>query len=658
MKKSLLKSLALAALVLSFAACATDGSTSISTSTSTSTSTSSSGGGTTDPVVMSIGAATEWDTEISKTVQDGKLVTITDAVVNNKFGNSIIVQQTEGTTIDGIHAVEVITAEPVIFGWKDVVNVTGKVGDIDGRPVIKEAVVSYAVSEEASKGTGAVYGYGALSRAGFDAIGNRSKSGLSVWGGLVQFVTLPGIVVAGQASEFKVVFPGERLEETNPIAIPVTVPAMTEAQVEIVNAFFADKNLGAEGTTPEPVAVGDAFGIFAPLYWSAGNVGFLFTSYGAQLHDGFAVIDNVFADWGDIGLEEVIISPIPDLSKEGTDIYNYVLNTSYMEIEGNWLDNVLVMAYTDEADDDFEILVDRIQADTRLIWEIGDEEDGYILLGGFADDVVENPSTILELENMGNYINILISGEIEAAKTLNWEGVLEMYEASVADILGEESFVSALPEYADLKVKGFQFSDQFAESNGQWNIIISTDPTSTYDWGDDLIAAGFEYLGPDSYGDPQYLNATTGELISIDSSGLASGRIVIYIFFEGDGGDEEPLDWADVVEILEEAAIGYLEDETFVSALPEYADPLVEGFQVMDFLTGEEPGTGEFGILVFTEIGSTYDYAAALIGAGYTSLGPDEDGDIHYWNETSGEEVILVDTVADDGIMFIIVWVD
>lgn len=525
MKKSLLKSLALAGLVLSFAACDPSVSSSIDDLPP-------------EPEVMSVAAAIEWDSEDGKTVNDGKLVTIKEAVLNNKFGNSIIVQQTEGTSIDGINAVEVITAEPVAFGWQDVLNVTGTVGDIDGRPVIKEAVVSYAVSEAESKGTGAVYGYGALSRAGFDAHANRGKSGMLMWGGLVQFATLPDTIVAGQASEFKVVFPGEKLEADNPIAIPVTVPAMTENEAAIVKAFFADKNAGKEGTTPDPVVVGDAFEICAPLHWSGDTVGFVFGSFGPQFVDGFEEITNVYADWADLGLEELFLSPMPDLSKEGTSIYNYVVNESFINDDTpGWLEGLLITAYTDEADDDFDILVDRVLDDDQLFWFVAEEESDYVALVGYVneDDADEDYVSLIELENAGSYINIWLSGEVEVFTT----------------------------------------------------------------------------------------------------------------------------DWEAVIEIFEDAAAAYLEEESYTTSLPEFADPLAEGFQVTDYLTGEEPGEGQFQIKAITEPGSTYDYEAVLVAAGFELLGLDEkSGYIHYENEASGEYVILVDLIDDLGIMIIVVFVD
>lgn len=526
MKKSLLKSLALASLVLSFAACDGGGS-----------STTSSTLPLPEPEVMSIGAAIEWDGEVGATVNDGKLVTITEAVVNNKFGNSIIVQQTEGTSLSGIKAVEVITEGPAAFGWKDIVNVTGTVGDIDGRPVILDAEVTYSVSEAESKGKGAVYGYGGLSRAGFDAIANRGTSGMLMWGGLVQFATLPGTVVAGQVSEFKVVFPGEKLEANNPIAVPVTIPALTAEEAEIVNAFFADKNEGEEGTVPDPIVVGDAFGIFAPTYWSVDNVGFVFGPYGALLHDGFGVVDNVFDDWGELGVEDYFLSPMPDLSKDGTNIYSYVLEEGYFDTEDGWGAGLLVTAYTDEADDDFDILVDRVLDDDQLFWFVAEEKSDYVALVGYVneDDADEDYVSLIELENAGSYINIWLSGEVEPV--LEWAEVMDLYLAAAADYLGEESFTSALPEYADPLVEGFEVDDYLTgeEEEGEFDIGVWTDPESTYDYSVALVAAGFVNL-EDYFGDPgahgHFLNPITNEYVIIVDTYAAYGLIILVVFVD------------------------------------------------------------------------------------------------------------------------------
>lgn len=517
MKKSLLKSLALASLVLSFAACDGGGS-----------STTSSTLPPPEPEVMSIGAAIEWDGEVGATVNDGKLVTITEAVVNNKFGNSIIVQQTEGDSLSGIKAVEVITEGPAAFGWKDIVNVTGTVGDIDGRPVILDAEVTYSVSEAESKGKGSVYGYGGLSRAGFDEIANRGTSGMLMWGGLVQFATLPGTVVAGQVSEFKVVFPGEKLEANNPIAVPVTIPALTAEEAEIVNAFFADKNEGAEGTVPDPIVVGDAFGIVAPTYWSVDNVGFVFGPYGALLHDGFGVVDNVFDDWDELGVEDYFLSPMPDLSKDGTNIYSYVLEEGYFDTEDGWGAGLLVTAYTDEADDDFDILVDRVLDDDQLFWFVAEEESDYVALVGYVneDDADEDYVSLIELENAGSYINIWLSGEV-----LEWADVIAHFEAAAAAYLGEESFTTTLPEYNDPLVQGFEVDDDWFEDYGEYDVYVYTDPSSTYNYGVDLVAAGFTSLGADEDGDLHFLNEETNEYVILVLGYLADYGVVILAIF-------------------------------------------------------------------------------------------------------------------------------
>lgn len=514
MKKSLLKSLALVGLVLSFASC-------------DDPIPSSSVIEPPEPISLTIAQATEWDTDEGKTVQDGVKVKITDAVVNNVYGNSLIVQQTFGESLDGISAVEVITDGPVTFGWGDVLNVVGIVGDIGGRPVIKDASLEYAVDEATSKATGEVYGYGALSRAGFDAIAVRRTSGMLMWGTSLQLVTLPGTVVADTPTEFKVAFRGEKLDANSPIAIPVVVPAMTEAQAEIVNDFFADVNGGAEDTTPTPAAVGDAFDFCAPVYWQGGEIGFVFGPYGPQLSEGFKEVEGVFDDWGDIEvvpglfLDELFAIQLPDLSKAGTEIFNYVVELAYVEEEPGLLSGLLITAYSDDADADFVILSERISDDVNG-WVMEEEEDGYVaFILSDGDDLLG----AIQLENVGNYVNIWISAVVPEADLVSWETVIAQLEASASALLDEE-FISALPLYNDPDAEGFVFDDSYAEDHGVFFIDVYTIPGSTYDFGTDLEATGFEAGYNDEYEQWGYFNEDSGEVVWIDLSQLADYGIV------------------------------------------------------------------------------------------------------------------------------------
>jgi hypothetical protein len=411
MKKSLLKSLALVGLVLSFASCESpDGSSSSSTVA---------------PVELTIGQATEWDNETLKTVNDGTLVTIKDAAVTNIYEGRLIVQQTEGTTLDGIHAVEIIRAEgdDTAFGWKDAVNVTGIVGDIDGRPVIKDAVVEWAVDETTSKGTAEVYGYGALTRSGFDQLAGRGTSGMLAWNdeSPMQLATLPGTVVAGTPSEFKLVFPGEKLEATNPIAIPVVIPALSETHAALVNKMFEDVDTATPGK--QAAQVGDAFLPCLNFYWVEDTVGLILTGIGAQISGGWAPVTNVHADWSEVPelsqIDPDLLALMPDLGKTGTSIYNYVSDPSTIAVDENGLINyITVVAYTDDADADYEILKGRIAADTKLNWTLLGEAEGQIVFDAYSvpADSSSEAEFLAEIviENMISYLNIYIVAKAAA----------------------------------------------------------------------------------------------------------------------------------------------------------------------------------------------------------------------------------------------------
>lgn len=515
MKKSLLKSLTIAGLVLSFASCGGGSSSSEGPA----------------PVSMTIAQATEWDSESSAPVNDGQLVTIANVAVNNKYGNTLMVQETSGTSLSGIHCVEVLAASANPFGWKDVVSVTGTVGSEDGRPVIRNAEVKYAVDEATSKGKGEIYGFGALTRAGFDSLASRSASGMLAWGGLVQLASLPGTVVAGTPSEFKVVFPGEKVEATNPIAIPVVIPALTEAEAAEVNGFFADTTNG-ESSQAVPAVVGDAFGICAPMYWVGDTVGFVFGPFGVKLSDPWSPVQGVFADWSEMGAEigNLISSPLPDLKKDGTQIYSYVIDeSSYMEVNDGFVTGLLVTAYTDDADADFTILKNRILADTQLDWTIAQEEEGVVVIQGatkVAEGSSEEPEVVssVEIDNMGSYLAIFLGG---VATVHDWASAI----AGWVELMKQTTpaFETAIPAYADPAATDFAGTAEYYEQYGVYLVNIQTTTTSTYDYAAVLVAAGFVATvdGTDTY----YVNETSGEVVYIDLSTVATdGLVQLQIF--------------------------------------------------------------------------------------------------------------------------------
>lgn len=519
MKKSLLKSLTIAGLVLSFASCGNN-------------PTSSSEGPA--PVAMTIAQATEWDSENSAPVNDGQLVTITNAAVNNKYGNSLMIQQVEGSSLSGIHCVEVLAASANTFGWKDVVSVTGTIGSEDGRPVVRNAAVRYAVDEATSKGKGEIFGFGGLTRAGFDSLASRATSGMLAWGGTVQLATVPGTVVAGTPSEFKVVFPGEKLEATNPIAIPVVIPALTEAEAATVNGFFAD-TIDGDGSTVTPAQVGDAFGICAPMYWTGDSIGFLFGSYGVQLSDPWSPVQGVYTEWADMSAEIafLISSPLPDLGKTGTSIYSYVIDeVSYLEKADGIVSGLLVTTYTDDADADFTILKNRILADTQLNWTVAHEEEGVVVIQG-ATIVAEGSSeeaevvSSVEIDNMGSYLAIFLSG---VATVHDWETAIAGWVALMK--AETPSFATAIPAYADPAATDALGSDAYWLSDGVYLINIQTTTTSTYDYGATLVAAGFTAVVVN--GETTYVHGVTGEIIYIDTSTLTQDGVVQLQIFLGE----------------------------------------------------------------------------------------------------------------------------
>lgn len=109
---------------------------------------------------------------------------------------------------------------------------------------------------------------------------------------------------------------------------------------------------------------------------------------------------------------------------------------------------------------------------------------------------------------------------------MSWETVIAQLEASASALLDEE-FISALPLYNDPDAEGFVFDDSYAEDYGLFSIDVYTIPGSTYDFGTDLEATGFEALGyDDEYEQWGYFNEDSGEEVWIGLSQLADYGIV------------------------------------------------------------------------------------------------------------------------------------
>ncbi len=139
------------------------------------------------------------------------------------------------------------------------VDVTGKLVNVNGRPVLQEGAVETIHAEAQYDADGnrvdndgafsaGLWAKSGMKRSTWDTYFDRGNSG-ALLAGIFQIASVPSAAVAGDAaSEFYVTFPGENLDvndEDNDSLIPVTFPkGLNEAAVTAANAFLEGKKAG------------------------------------------------------------------------------------------------------------------------------------------------------------------------------------------------------------------------------------------------------------------------------------------------------------------------------------------------------------------------------------------------------------------------------
>ncbi len=201
------------------------------------------------------------------------------------------------------------------------VDVTGKLVNVNGRPVLQEGAVETIHAEAQydadgnrvdNDGAFSAGLWGSLTRGAYNSYFDRGNSG-ALLRGTFQIASLPSGAVAGDAaSEFYVTFPGENLDvndEDNDSLIPVTFPkGLNEAAVTAANKFLEGKK------------VGDFIYAYAISYYDSEKGGSCFmlenwwTKYAAAATAD--QIPDIFASWAEVSkeIETYYDSDVMDLS--------------------------------------------------------------------------------------------------------------------------------------------------------------------------------------------------------------------------------------------------------------------------------------------------------------------------------------------------------
>lgn len=339
MKKNLLKILALGTVVLSLSACDLMKPSNKSSNASSSETSSSE---VEQAVELTIAEVFSVDSATYKFEHEGKLVRVKNACCVGSYGNTLVagVPYASGGTITDLKGFEVeLEAQPQwttkVNGQYADITVEGRLTDVNGRPVLKDASVVVNGEAHYDENGNREYPEGSSSyscgywsssqfvRAYYDEYMGRSMNGALVEG-IFQLASVPTTVTANAAQEFSVVFPGENTngqDEDNEYLINVTIPAgLSEKAVNKANNFFADKQVG-------DFLVMDALTRYDS---TKGGIGLLYENYWCGWLDEVAEEERpvILTSWA--GIQEQYASryqtPLPNIGCEQEGVFSYVIS--------------------------------------------------------------------------------------------------------------------------------------------------------------------------------------------------------------------------------------------------------------------------------------------------------------------------------------------
>ena len=572
MKKNLIKILALSAIVVSLGAC--------------NKKKGGSDTGSDEEVAKVVDIAelltldpadpTKWELE-------GQLVKLENVACGGKYGQTVIANTSVGNTVVDLRGVEIRSKEALAFtspsfrpGYGADITAEGRVVNVNGRLVIDEATITI----NSQRGEDGKYADGAGLPVHYcpAASGDSLVTGRSLWDqyfsnkqysgacveGLFQLATVPATLTSSsEASSFKVVFPGEDTDATDPdneSLITMNIPAasdMSEAALTKYNAYFAGK------------AVGDFVQINGLLQYDSqanGGMGFIVEDYWNQIgytKPAASIIPTIRTSWAQVEAD------YKDLFLDGTFLHfldasatpesqlNYpfafIGSTEYFDDpKGQWTDaykDILVrvsdvaksgavsvdvnikpskMAKEEDSDPDMylETLEDAIAAEGYTLDSEYDGSEGiYIYTHESAPSVIDKE--ILVMLNSYSQLSIYYYGPkaiIDYATFSAFKAEYESYaSAKISGLTGAAfDFHTSLPAFADdkkpvsisLDLTGQSKNDGYYASYGwvevPYGVILDFGTAAAAmagynDYVTKLLAAGF---GEMKYADT--IQGTTG----------------------------------------------------------------------------------------------------------------------------------------------------
>lgn len=189
----------------------------------------------------------------------GQKIRVSNLALSSKYGNHIFGAYVPASNTEELAYLEAEVKDLPSFpesgdGYGADITLEGVLTDVNGRPVLKDAVCtvnSERQNRKASEGHGLpIYYYQSFTRGQFDYNLNRTTSGYLIGETTFQLADVPELPSGSIDSElvFYVAFPGENLdlEDLDNISpIPVVIPAgLGDASTSAVKKFFDGKKAG------------------------------------------------------------------------------------------------------------------------------------------------------------------------------------------------------------------------------------------------------------------------------------------------------------------------------------------------------------------------------------------------------------------------------
>lgn len=497
-------------------------------------------------------------------LNEGKLVKFDSICVYGNYGNTYVcgVPYVEGGDIRNLKGFEVeLSAKP---NWQGEtkgryanVDVTGRLANVNGRPVIQEASIEinaearYDEEGNRDENDGAYsagyWGTDLFVRDYYDEYMTRKMNGTLIEG-VFQIASKPGELSTSSEASFQVVFPGENLDLEDPdnySLINVTIPAgLDEEVITKTNTFL------------NSVEAGDFVDLMGITRWdtSKGGMGILlenwWTKYAAEATED--QIPEILSSWAEVStvISPLYNQPVVDLSGANEEDplnapFSYLIDDSNYEANPRdyWTDaykDILVVVSDPEACGTVKITANLKASDADAYYDAiftkleglgfvsSTVESGiYVFSRAESEEVVEEVLLMAYETSAQIYYTaprIVVDADFETVTLAS-----AAYNVRVSELL-DSAFTTALPGAASELIANVNFSwayemyyynkYQFTAYDYEFEISFVAEATAeqiaalAQSYQAAIAGAGFVEAYQSTLGVQGLWNAATGEFIA------------------------------------------------------------------------------------------------------------------------------------------------